>query len=213
MGNFPTILLLDTAWIEWGGTTLIAALVFIETGFLLGLIIPGGETLLFTAGLLTGVRTLHLPVLALIGILIIAAVAGDMTGYLIGRKLGDRLRHQPDSFLFKRRYLEQSDAFYRKHPRRALLLGRFLPIIRTFNPLLAANSGMPWPRFLFLTATSCVAYISILVLAGYWLGQRFPQIGQYVEYIFLGVVVLVIGTLVVQRLREPKKPASLEKAP
>lgn len=207
MGDFPTILLQNTSWIEWGGTTLIAALVFIETGFLLGLIIPGGETLLFTAGLLTGVRTLHLPLLALIGILIIAAVAGDMTGYLIGRKLGDRLRHQPDNFLFKRRYLEQSDAFYQKHPRRALLLGRFLPIIRTFNPLLAASSGMPWPRFLLLTASSCVAYISILVLAGYWLGQQFPQIGQYVEYIFLGVVVLVIGTLAMQRFRESNMSA------
>ncbi len=207
MGDFPTILLLNTSWIKWGGTTLIAALVFIETGFLLGLIVPGGETLLFTAGLLTGVRTLHLPVLALIGILIVAAVAGDMTGYLIGRKLGDRLRHQPDNFLFKRRYLEQSNAFYQKHPRRALLVGRFLPIIRTFNPLLAASSGMPWPRFLLLTAASCVAYISILVLAGYWLGQQFPQIGQYVEYIFLGVVVLVIGTLAMQRFRESNMPA------
>lgn len=201
MGDFPSILLLNTSWIEWGGTTLIAALVFIETGFLLGLIVPGGETLLFTAGLLTGVRTLHLPVLALVGILIIAAVAGDMTGYMIGRQLGNRLHNQPDNFLFKRRYLEKSDAFYRKHPRRTLLVGRFLPIIRTFNPLLAASSGMTWPRFLLLTATSCVAYISVLVLAGYWLGQQFPQIGQYVEYIFLGVVVLVIGALIVQRLR------------
>jgi membrane-associated protein len=204
MENYPIgILLLDTAWLEWGGTTLIAALVFIETGFLLGLIVPGGETLLFTAGLLTGVRTLHLPVFTLILVLIAAAVLGDLTGYLIGQRLGNRLRHQPDNFLFKRRYLEQSDAFYQKHPKRALLLGRFLPIIRTFNPLLAASSGMPWPRFLLLTASSCVAYISVLVLAGYWLGQQFPQVGQYVEYIFLGVVALVIGTLVVQRFRDP----------
>jgi len=213
MGDFPTILLVNTAWLEWGGTTLIAGLVFVETGFLLGLIIPGGETLLFTAGLLTGVRTLSLPVLALIAVLVLAAVLGDLTGYFIGRKLGNRLHQLPNSFLFKRSYLEKSDAFYQKHPRRTLLLGRFLPIIRTFNPLLAASSGLPLPRFLLLTSTSCIAYVSVLVLAGYWLGQRFPQIGQYVEYIFLGVVVLVIGTLVVQRLREPKEPASLEKAP
>jgi len=203
MENYPlSILLLNTAWLEWGGTTLIAALVFIETGFLLGLIVPGGETLLFTAGLLTGIRTLNLPVFALIGVLIVAAVAGDLTGYWIGRKLGNRLRYQPDTFLFKRRYLDQSDAFYRKHPKWALLVGRFLPIIRTFNPILAANSGMPWPRFLLLTATGCAAYISVLVLAGYWLGQQFPQVGQYVEYIFLGVVALVIGTIVVQRFRK-----------
>lgn len=203
MENYPfTILLLNTAWLEWGGTTLIGALVFIETGFLLGLIVPGGETLLFTAGLLTGVRTLSLPVFALIGVLIVAAVADDLTGYWISRKLGDRLRNQPDTFLFKRRYLDQSNAFYQKHPKWALLIGRFLPIIRTFNPLLAASSGMPWPRFLLLTASGCVAYISVLVLAGYWLGQQFSQVGQYVEYIFLGVVVLVIGTLVIQRFRK-----------
>ncbi|MBC8152572.1 MAG: DedA family protein [Bacteroidetes bacterium] len=195
------ILALNTAWLEWGGTALVAALVFIETGFLLGLIVPGGETLLFTAGLLTGVRTLSLPVFALIGVLIVAAVAGDLTGYWIGHQLGDRLRNQPDSFLFKQRDLKQSNDFYLKHPKRALLIGRFLPIIRTFNPLLAASSGLPWPRFLLLTSIGCVAYVSILVLAGYWLGQRFPQVGQYVEYIFLGVVVLVIGTLVVKRFR------------
>ena len=202
MDNFSTILVQNTAWIEWGGTTLIAALVFIETGFLLGLVVPGGETLLFTAGLLTGVRTLSLPVLALIGVLVLAAIAGDLTGYFIGRKLGDRLHQLPDTFLFKRRYLDKSDLFYQKHPRQALLVGRFLPIVRTFNPLLAASSGMPLPRFLVLTAISCVAYVSSLVLAGYWLGQRFPQVGQYVEYIFLGVVILVISTLVVQRFRE-----------
>ena len=195
------ILGLNTAWLEWGGTSLIAVLVFIETGFLLGLIVPGGETLLFTAGLLTGIGTLQLPILALIGVLLMAAVAGDLTGFWIGRRLGGRLRHRPDTFLFKRRDLEQSDTFYRKHPKRALLIGRFFPIIRTFNPLLAASSGMPWLRFLLLTATGCLAYITTLVLAGYWLGQRFPQVGQYVEYIFLGVVLLVLGTLLYKRFR------------
>ena len=193
--HLTSLLLLNTAWLEWGGTTLIAALVFIETGFLLGLIVPGGETLLFSAGLLCGVNTLPIPVGLLIGLLIVAAIAGDMTGFWIGGKIGDRLRHQPDTFLFKRRYLKQSENFYRKHPRWALLVGRFLPIIRTFNPILAASSGMPWPRFLSLTATGCVAYIMILVMAGYWLGQLFPGLGQYIEYIFMGVVALVIGAL------------------
>ncbi|WP_051054155.1 DedA family protein [Fibrella aestuarina] len=194
-------LLLNTNWIEWGGTTLIAALVFIETGFLLGLVVPGGETLLFTAGLLTGIQTLHVSVVGLIALLTGAAIAGDLTGYLIGRRLGNRLHQLPDTFFFKRRYLEQSDAFYSKHPRRALLIGRFLPIIRTFNPLLAASSGLPLPRFLVLTSISCLAYVSALVLAGYVLGQRFPELGQYVQYIFLGVVVLVLGTLLFQRFR------------
>ena len=208
MENYlSSLLLLNTAWLEWGGTSLIAALVFVETGFLLGLIIPGGETLLFTAGLLCGVSTIQLPVGLLIGLLIVAAVAGDLTGFWIGRKIGDRLRHQPDTFLFKRRYWEQSENFYRKHPYWALLVGRFLPIIRTFNPLLAASSGMPWSRFLSLTAIGCVAYITVLVMAGYWLGQSFPGLGQYVEYIFIGVVTLVIGALAVKAWQESRKSA------
>ena len=208
MENYlSSLLLLNTAWLEWGGTSLIVAMVFVETGFLLGLIIPGGETLLFTAGLLCGINTLQLPVGLLIGLLIMAAVAGDMTGFWIGRTIGDRLRHQPDTFLFKRRYWEQSENFYRKHPRWALLAGRFLPIIRTFNPLLAASSGMPWPRFLSLTAAGCVAYITVLVMAGYWLGQLFPSLGQYIEYIFIGVVTLVIGTLAAKAWQNSRRSA------
>ncbi|GAB3742042.1 DedA family protein [Spirosoma lituiforme] len=206
MENFLiSFLLLDTAWLEWGGTTMIAAMVFVETGFLLGLIVPGGETLLFTAGLLCGINTFPLPVGLLIGLLILAAIAGDMTGFWIGGKIGSRLRQQPDTFLFKRRYWDQSEDFYRRHPRWALLAGRFLPIIRTFNPLLAASSGMPWPRFLLLTATGCVAYITVLVMAGYWLGQLFPGLGRHIEYIFIGVVTLVIGALAAKAWQQTRK--------
>ncbi|MCY7356413.1 MAG: DedA family protein, partial [Rudanella sp.] len=81
------------------------------------------------------------------------------------------------------------------------------PIIRTFNPLIAASSGMPWQRFLSLTAAGCVAYITILVMAGYWLGQLFPSLGQHIEYIFMGVVILVIGTLAVKTYQQSRKSA------
>lgn len=199
------ILSLNTQWLEAGGLGLVAALVFVETGFLLGLIIPGGETLLFTTGLLAGINTFQLPIWAIILILIGAAILGDLTGFWLGQKLGKRLENLPDTFLFKRRYWEQSEGFYRRHPRRALLVGRFLPIIRTFNPLLAAGSGLTWGRFLGLTAPACFLYVTLLVLAGYWLGQQFPQLGQYVEYIFLGVVVLVLGTLAYKAYREHRR--------
>ena len=203
--SLSLILLQSTAWLEWGGTALIAALVFIETGFLLGLIVPGGETLLFSAGLLTGVQTLQRPVWQLILIVIIAAIVGDMTGYTVGRKIGDRLHNRPDNFLFRRRNLASADQFYQKRGGWAIVMGRFLPIIRTFNPILAASSGIAWPRFLVLTSAGAALYVTALVLAGYFLGQQFPQLGQYVQYIFLGVIVLVLGTLLWQRLK-PEKP-------
>ncbi|QJW88676.1 DedA family protein [Spirosoma taeanense] len=196
---------MNQEWLETGGTVLMAALVYVETGFLLGLVIPGGETLLFSAGLLCGIDQLRVPVGVLIGVLFVSAVLGDLTGFWIGKKIGGRLEHQPDNFIFKRRYWERAKTYYHAHPHRTLLIGRFLPIIRTFNPLLAAGSGMPVGRFLGLTATGCAAYITALVLAGYWLGQAFPQLGQYVEYIFLGIVGLVIGTLAFKAYQHRKE--------
>ncbi|WP_345269358.1 DedA family protein [Nibrella viscosa] len=200
------MLLLTNSWLEWGGTALVAVLVFVETGFLLGLVVPGGETLLFTAGLLCGVDQLKIPIALLVPLLIVSAVLGDLTGFWLGQKLGNRLEHQPNTFIFKRRYWEKAKNYYRQHPHRTLLVGRFLPIIRTFNPLLAASSGMPLSRFLGLTGVGCVAYISTLVLAGYWLGQLFPELGQYVEYIFMGIVALVIGTLLLKAYQERNQP-------
>lgn len=206
--ELPLLLTQVPAWIEHGGIGLISLLVFVETGLLIGLVVPGGETLLFSAGLLTGVGTLHWPLWALIALLVAAAITGDLTGYFLGRRLGHRLRHRPDSWWFKRRYVERSEQFYQQHPRRALLLGRFLPIIRTFNPLLAGSSGLSAARFLLLTALGSVAYVTALVLAGYGLGQVFPELGHYVQYLFLGVVVLVLGTLAWKAYQSRHEPAN-----
>ena len=191
--------------IQWGGIALIAALVFIETGFLVGLIVPGGETLLFTAGLFAGLDTLKTPLALLIPLLILMAFAGDLTGYGIGRRLGKRLHQKSDNLLFRREYLEKSEKYYRRHPRRALILGRFLPIIRTFNPLLSGSSGMEIKQFMLLSAIGGSLYISMLLLSGYFLGNAYPQLGNYVGYIFMGVVVLVLGSLVWQWIRNKKK--------
>ncbi|MGV3586698.1 MAG: DedA family protein [Adhaeribacter sp.] len=194
--------------IQWGGVGLIAALVFIETGFLVGLIVPGGETLLFSAGLFAGLKTLDMPVWWLIPLLIVMAFAGDLTGYGIGRKLGKRLHNKKDSLLFRREYLEKSEKYYHKHPRRALIFGRFLPIIRTFNPLLSGSSGMDIKKFMLLSGFGGCLYISSIILAGYFLGQAFPKLGDYVGYIFMGVVILVLGSLFISFYREHRKTAS-----
>ena len=194
--------------IAWGGVGLIAALVFIETGFLLGLIVPGGETLLFTAGLFAGLDTLKMPLWTLIPLLIIMAFTGDLTGYWIGHKLGKKLHQKKDSLLFRREYLEKSEKYYRKHPRRALIMGRFLPIIRTFNPLLSGSSGMDKKQFMLLSGIGCSLYISALILAGYFLGNAFPQLGNYVGHIFMGVVALVLGSLFFQWLKNKQKTSS-----
>jgi membrane-associated protein len=203
---------MDQNLIETGGAALIAALVFIETGFLLGLIVPGGETLLLAAGLMSGSQSLHTPLAVLIVILIGAAFAGDLTGYWLGKKLGGRLHRMQDGFIYKRKYLEQSEAFYRKHKKRSLILGRFLPVIRTFNPLLSGSGNMGIAPFALYSGIGCVLYISSLVLAGYFLGSTFPQLQQYIKYVFLGVAAAVIITLAYKwwqdRKKEPRQGTS-----
>jgi membrane-associated protein len=198
--------------IQWGGVILIIAFVFIETGFLLGLVVPGGETLLFTAGLFIATDTLDFPLFVLILILIGAGFLGDCMGYWVGMKVGNKLHKKKDNWLFKKEYLEKAEAFYRKHQKSALIIGRFLPIIRTFNPLLSGSSKLALNKFLPLTGIGVIAYVSALVLLGYLLGNAFPALGDYVEYIFLGVAIIVIGTLVfnlVKSNREQNKRRAL----
>ncbi len=191
--------------IQWGGLGIIATLVFIETGFLVGLIVPGGETLLFTAGLLCGTNTLNTSVAVLIVCLIGAAIAGDITGYYVGKKLGKRLHHKKDSFIFKKAYLEQAENFYKKNGKSALILGRFVPVIRTFNPLISGTSGMPVGHFAGYAVAGCILYISSLVLAGYFLGQQFPESKQYIKYILPALVVLALIPVIRKFLKERKK--------
>lgn len=191
--------------IQWGGLALIAALVFIETGLLIGLIVPGGETLLFTAGLLCGTNTLNTSFIVVIICLIGAAIAGDSTGFFIGKKLGKKLHHKKDSFLFKKSYLEQGENFYKKHGKSALILGKFLPIIRTFNPLISGTSGMDYHKFIFYAIIACVLYIGSLVTAGYFLGRQFPEIKNYIGYLLPALVVVLLIPVIFKFMKERKK--------
>ncbi|QHT71614.1 DedA family protein [Rhodocytophaga rosea] len=196
--------------IQWGGLALIAALVFIETGLLIGLIVPGGETLLFTAGLLCGTQTLNTSLFVLIICLIGAALAGDSTGYFIGRKLGKRLHHRKDSLIFKKRYLLQAEDFYKKNGKSALILGKFIPIIRTFNPLVSGTSRMEYHIFIMYALIACILYIGSLVTAGYFLGQQFPQIKDYIGYILPVLVILLLIPVIVKFVKERKKASQHE---
>jgi membrane-associated protein len=193
--------------IQWGGLGLIIGLVFIETGLLIGLIVPGGETLLFTAGLLCGTNTLSTPIVVLIFSLIAAAIAGDATGYFIGNKLGNRLHHKKDTFIFKKRYLTQAEDFYKKRGKSALILGRFVPVVRTFNPLISGTSGMHFGNFIGYAVIGCILYVASLVAAGYFLGQQFPDIKRYIKYILPGLIFLVFIPVVWKFIKESKKPA------
>ena len=172
-----------TSIIEWGGFAVIMLLVFAETGLLLGLVVPGGETLVFTAGLLVSTNTLSVPVTVLLGALIVAGFLGDICGYLIGKKMGRRLYEKEDTWYFKKKYLKMAEDYLHNHSKKSMILGKFLPVIRPFTPVVSGVTKLPMYVLLTVSALACILYMSTFVLAGYFLGNQFPIIQDYIGWI------------------------------
>lgn len=187
--------------IEWGGFLLILILVFAETGLLVGLVIPGGETLVFTAGLLVSIGSLKVPIVVLLALLVLASIAGDTAGYFIGRRFGSRLFHKQDTWYFNKKYLNMAADYFERHKKASLIFGKFLPIIRLFSPVIAGTTGQHLTSFTGLTVLASCLYMSSFCLTGYFLGSQFPFIKDY-----LGVILpvsIIIALLPV--IRQVKK--------
>ena len=176
--------------IQYGGIFLLLVIIYLETGFFLGLVLPGGDYLIFTAGLLCGTHYLDVSLPVLMISMITAAVLGDFTGYIKGKWLGKKLFDKPDARFFKRSYLEKSRAFYEKYGALAFISGRFLPVIRTMIPILAGASGFSLTRFSYLNPVGAIIWIGLLTPLGYFLGQKYPQIMDYSIFFLLGILLL-----------------------
>lgn len=198
--------------IQYGGLFLLLGIIYLETGFFLGLVLPGGDYLIFTAGLLCGTHYLDLPLPVLMILMITAAVLGDFTGYAKGKWLGPKLFYKPDARFFKQSYLDKSRAFYEKYGPLAFISGRFMPIIRTMIPILAGASGFSLPRFSILNILGAVIWIGLLTPLGYFLGQRYPQLMDYSIWFLLGILVLAsIPTLKIMDPFKKKEQGKSEK--
>jgi membrane-associated protein len=193
--------------IEYGGLGLILIAVFIETGLLVGLVIPGGESLLFTAGLLAGSDILKVNVILLIAFISLAAFIGDLTGYTIGKKFGRDFFLRRKGFLFKKKNIERAEKFYQKYGAAAIILGRFLPFIRTFNPLLSGITCMDFKKFFAITGLACLIYVSITITSGYLLGKYFPGIKEYIGFIIPAIIIFMLIPIIRGFIKEIKKPA------
>lgn len=197
--------------IQLGGLVLVTAVVFAETGLMVGFFLPG-DSLLFTVGLFTALDILPVPVGAVLLSLSVAAILGDQVGYWTGRFLGQRLFEKEDSRLFKRKYLDQTRAFYARWGGSAIILGRFVPIVRTFAPILAGAVQFPLRTFILYNVSGGLLWVLSMVLAGYGLGSAFPGLRKYVEVIALGIVLVSVLPLVRtwwkerQRARIPSTP-------
>lgn len=175
--------------IQFGGLGLLLLIIFAETGVFFGFFLPG-DSLLFVAGLLAGTEYLDINVWLLIVLLIIAAVSGSFVGYLTGKWAGFYLLNRKDSFFFKKKYIDVTQAFYQKHGMMAFILGRFLPVVRTFVTILAGMAKIDFAKFLIFNFLGATIWIVTMVLAGHFLGRIFPNITSYLELIVIGMILV-----------------------
>ena len=181
------------------GLFALLAIVFIETGLLIGFFLPG-DSLLFTAGLLVAEGTFDIPLWLLLVTVPLAAIAGDQVGYQIGRTAGPRVFNRPDSRLFRRSYVDKAYAYFEKYGPRTIVLARFVPVLRTFAPVAAGVSAMNYRIFLTYNVIGGVLWGAGVSLLGFWLGQV-AFVRANVEAIILAIVVLSVLPIVIELLR------------
>jgi membrane-associated protein len=173
--------------IEAFGTLGVLAIVFVESGLLVGFFLPG-DSLLFTAGLLSSTGTLP-PLWVLLVTIPLAAIAGDQVGYAIGRKAGPAVFRKPESRFFRQEYVEKSSEFFEQYGPRTIVLARFVPIVRTFAPVMAGVGRMRYRTFLIYNVIGGVAWGCGLTTLGYFLGQlEFVRLN--IEYIIVAIVLI-----------------------
>ncbi len=174
-------------------------IVFAECGLLVGFFLPG-DSLLFTAGLFVATGAIGYPLWLVCTLLVGCALLGNLVGYWIGRAAGPAIFNRPNSRLFKREYVQKTQAFFDKYGSRAVVLGRFVPVVRTFITVMAGVGQMPARRYLTYSFIGGVAWAAGVTLLGYWLGG-FTFVRQHVELILVAVVLLSVVPLVLEYLK------------
>jgi membrane-associated protein len=186
----------------------VMAVIFAETGLLIGFFFPG-DSLLFTAGLLVGTGDLDCNIFLLLAGVFLAAVIGNTVGYWFGRSVGPRLFKKEESLFFKKRYLDMTQNFYEKYGKTAIIAGRFLPIIRTFVPVLAGAIKLNFAKFTLYNIIGGLAWTASFILLGYFLGAKFPgPIKNNLDFIVIGLIIITIIPVIRTYLREKKRHAA-----
>jgi membrane-associated protein len=173
--------------VRWGGYVVLVAIVFTETGLLIGFFLPG-DSLLITAGLVAAAGGLDIWLLN--GLLIVAAIVGDSVGYAIGYRTGPRIFRKEESRWFSRKHLLRTREFYERHGGKTIVLARFIPIIRTFAPVVAGVGQMEYRNFLFYNVFGGLGWVVSMTWAGYLLGHTIPNIDRHIHVVVAVVIVL-----------------------
>ncbi|HEX7979281.1 MAG TPA: VTT domain-containing protein [Gemmatimonadaceae bacterium] len=194
-----------------GGYVGLTAIIFAETGLLVGFFLPG-DSLIVTAGLLSAQPQFGLNVYVLGVLLTLAAIIGNTVGYAIGRATGPRLFTRDDSLLFKKKHLYRAQDFYQKHGGKTLILARFMPIVRTFVPVVAGLANMPLKAYTAYNVLGAIAWIWSMLLIGHFLGRVVPGIDKHIEPMILVIIALSLLPALISWRRERAKGAAAPRA-
>lgn len=178
-------------FIKAAGVVGVALIVFAESGLLFGFFLPG-DTLLFTAGFLTHAGFVPISIHLLVLIVFIAAVAGDSVGYAFGSRVGRKLFDRPNSRLFKQAHLIKAEEFYKKHGGKTIILARFIPAVRTFAPIVAGASKMPYIQFITYNVIGALLWAVGITYLGYYLGAWFESMGLEIDHVLLPLIALIL---------------------
>jgi membrane-associated protein len=184
-----------------GGFYLLLFVVFAETGLFFGFFLPG-DYLLFLAGMFVATGKLDISIYVLLVGLMGAAISGNFVGYWFGKKTGPVLYQREDTFFFKKKYLKAAEVYYRKQGAFALIMGRFIPIVRTFAPIIAGIVRLDFKKFAFYNISGAFLWITSLTLLGFFLGRSFEkEINDYLLYIIVGFILITTIPLIITYLK------------
>jgi membrane-associated protein len=188
------------SWLGSWAVLGVCGIIFAETGLLVGFFLPG-DSLLFTLGMFVGAGKIGMPLPAVLALLFVAAVVGNSTGYLIGRRAGPKIFDRPDSRFFKQEYVTRTHDFFEKHGGKAILLAQFVPIVRTFTPVMAGVGRMRYRHFFIFNLIGALLWAVGVTLLGVWLG-RFPFVQHNIEYILIAIIAISVAPMVIEYLRK-----------
>jgi membrane-associated protein len=193
--------LLTTVLTGWLGYALLFGVVFAETGLLTGFFLPG-DSFLFTVGVVAGAGRLNIVLVNLL--LMSAAIAGDSTGYLLGRRTGPVIFRRPNSRLFRREHLIRSKEFYDRHGGKTIVYAKFIPIIRTFAPFLAGVTEMHYPRFLAFSVGGVLGWVFSVTTLGYTLGGV-SIVRQHFEKVIFLIILVSLVPVILETVRSRRR--------
>jgi membrane-associated protein len=175
----------------WAAVLVLMAVIFAESGLLIGFFLPG-DSILFTAGFLVSAGILKFDIHILVILVFLAAVLGDGVGYLFGRKIGRRLFQRPNSLLFRQENIQKAEDFYNRHGSITIIIARFIPVVRTFAPIVAGVGKMKYKNFLLFNVIGALLWAVGITYAGFYIGAALEKIGIEIDTILLPIIIVIV---------------------